>query len=83
MILTAEKGSRITLIDVPDGIENGSVVNKTSDYMLIDTHVHLNAHQYDEDLKKLSCARDSGMRKWWSWLCRPSIERTMNSRRIR
>ena len=26
MILTAEKGSRITLIDVPDGIENGSVV---------------------------------------------------------
>ncbi len=26
MILTAEKGSRLTLIDVPDGIENGSVV---------------------------------------------------------
>lgn len=26
MILTAEMGSRLTLIDVPDGIENGSVV---------------------------------------------------------
>ncbi len=26
MILTAEKGSRLTLISVPDGIENGSVV---------------------------------------------------------
>lgn len=26
MILTAEKGNRLTLIDVPDGIENGSVV---------------------------------------------------------
>lgn len=26
MILTAEKGNRLTLIDVPDGIENGSIV---------------------------------------------------------
>src|SRR5699024_12421863 len=47
--------------------------------MLIDTHVHLNAHQYDEDLEEvISRARDNGIEKMVVIGCdRPSIERTM------
>ena len=47
--------------------------------MLIDTHVHLNAHQYDEDLEEvIARARENGLEKmvvigcYLKW-----IERTM------
>lgn len=47
--------------------------------MLIDTHVHLNAHQYDEDLEEvITRARENGLEKMVVIGCdRPSIERTM------
>ena len=47
--------------------------------MLIDTHVHLNAHQYDEDLEEvIARARENGLEKMVVIGCdRPSIERTM------
>ena len=47
--------------------------------MLIDTHVHLNAHQYDKDLEEvIARARENGLEKMVVIGCdRPSIERTM------
>src|SRR5690625_1193703 len=47
--------------------------------MLIDTHVHLNAHQYDEDLEEvISRARDNGTEKRGVIGCdSPTTERTM------
>lgn len=47
--------------------------------MLIDTHVHLNAHQYDEDLEEvIARARENGLEKMVVIGCdRKSIERTM------
>ena len=47
--------------------------------MLIDTHVHLNAHQYNDDLEEVIVrARENGLEKMVVIGCdRPSIERTM------
>ena len=47
--------------------------------MLIDTHVHLNAQQYDEDLEEvIARARENGLEKMVVIGCdRKSIERTM------
>ena len=47
--------------------------------MLIDTHVHLNAHQYDEDLEEvIARAHENGLEKMVVIGCdRKSIERTM------
>ena len=53
--------------------------------MLIDTHVHLNAHQYDEDLEEvISRARDNGIEKMVVIGCdRPSLTHDGTHRRIR
>jgi TatD DNase family protein len=47
--------------------------------VLIDTHVHLNAHQYNDDLEEVIVrARENGLEKMVVIGCdRPSIERTM------
>lgn len=34
--------------------------------MFIDTHVHLNADQYEDDLQKvINRALDANVKKWW------------------